>query len=313
MKLALWITLSIVLSSMISFMLAVILSSKFRNDMLVGSGEAKVLGFLSVKGASMILMQVVLLGSAIYIDNLIGKTPPAKESMAEPEKIIRAYFSDLNRGLAGEREAFLRCWDELSIAEQEKRKQKFPKLDLPNEYDLLYRQSGNHYLQSISKIAGDEHSEELVYFVVYRTREPHFVNPLYERFCPSTKDRLEDSCNVLELEEVKASLLGRLRLYYDVEQAAQEKNMPVDDLLNHVFEESVKKNYLNKIISPRLLTELAAAYRLQPRKPTPGVSQDTGRLYEVYQGDRIHVVRTSKGWKINEWASASLYTYPTTS
>jgi len=59
-----------------ALVLALILNAKFRTDILGGEGEAKVLGFISVKGVAIVLLCALFLGGLIYPLSVESKATP---------------------------------------------------------------------------------------------------------------------------------------------------------------------------------------------------------------------------------------------
>jgi len=90
-----------------ALVLALILNAKFRTDILGGEGEAKVLGFISVKGVAIVLLCALFLGGLIYplsveskatpinnnphshqIDDLLAQLPEQFTNNQNPQQII---------------------------------------------------------------------------------------------------------------------------------------------------------------------------------------------------------------------------------
>jgi len=62
-----------------ALVLALILNAKFRSDILGGEGEAKVLGFISVKGVAIVLLCALFLGGLIYPLSVESKATSNKQ------------------------------------------------------------------------------------------------------------------------------------------------------------------------------------------------------------------------------------------
>jgi len=63
-----------------ALVLALILNAKFRTDILGGEGEAKVLGFISVKGVAIVLLCALFLGGLIYPLSVESKATPIQNN-----------------------------------------------------------------------------------------------------------------------------------------------------------------------------------------------------------------------------------------
>ncbi|MDQ7016203.1 MAG: hypothetical protein Q9N68_07500, partial [Gammaproteobacteria bacterium] len=70
-----------------ALVLALILNAKFRSDILGGEGEAKVLGFISVKGVAIVLLCGLFLGGLIYPLSVESKAPRNLNNSEHQQKI----------------------------------------------------------------------------------------------------------------------------------------------------------------------------------------------------------------------------------
>lgn len=90
----------VVLAALLSAVVgALILSRRFRQDMLRGDGQAKVLGILTVNGAAVVLIIGLLLGALVWLAPRPERQPPPEstqvgrvarniqQAFAEPERI----------------------------------------------------------------------------------------------------------------------------------------------------------------------------------------------------------------------------------
>jgi hypothetical protein len=89
---------------LVALVTALIFSAKFRQDILGGTGEARVLGILSVKGAAVVLLVGIFLGGLIWSvpeNNLIEKNKSPKEplSLREVSLSSKVTIDSLNKAL----------------------------------------------------------------------------------------------------------------------------------------------------------------------------------------------------------------------
>jgi hypothetical protein len=262
--------------------------------MLAQEGEASI-GPLSIQGATFTVL-IVLLGYGLFL--VAEKIIHLEEEVPLQSKIvIHEYFELINKGITGEKESFSEAWELFTPSYQTKKSEKYAKYgySLPEEYSELYTKSGHHDVLACKLSSGSEEAGHIVYYVVFRLTENHWNNPYYNYFSPPTNKRLENIPELLTKESIQERLRQELSKHYIIP----------DDFDSEAFSKRIEKTYFNRLISPRLLTEIAADFKLSERnKPFESIGAD-GDTYRVYEGNKIHLKKVDGRWKIDAFKIAT--------
>lgn len=287
---AYWLVFAMFGVTFLAIMTKLAFDPKFRHDMMAQPGRAKI-GPLSVQGATILVLIICVGGALVFLAKKLAETPVVHiEETPQSEQVIRDYFNSINEGIAGNSKGYEQAWSLLSETYQNQKRQRYPSYKFPDEYGRLYVNSAHHKLVLCTRVGGNAEDGDVVYYTVLKLTEPHFTNPFFEFFSPSTKKQVMLLNNLLAPANISDVLFKELEAHYVVPS----------DFSKDLFSNRVSQVYLNRLISPRLLTELAADFKLDKR-PIPqftpiGLGID---VYEVYEGDKIRVTRVGSKWRIN--------------
>ncbi len=303
---ALWAVLAVLAIAFLIVIVAMIVSHRFREDMLAGrQTQTKFLGFFTVKGAAFVVLEMGLAALMIYVGIKLGERPPWPPPPPPPqvdpaEQAIRDYYEAINRGLEGEGGGFIEAWAFLSGSAQKRKSRQYPDHSFPNDYARLYSRSGHHKLLEVRELAGTSESRRS-YMVVLTLTEGHVENPLLRYFSAQTTKRLKDWPKDLAVDTICQDIMESLASNYDIASAAKAAKVPEEQLKARI-KEKLLEDYSNRVVGPRLVTQVAAAFKLSlkagPRGDLPGGGL---RHYDVVESYKVEVTKVGADWRLSRF------------